>query len=303
MNNEILYQSENCFLIDNCNELIFNYNNMYYLESNPYEPCLYIKLDNKIVVIIHNSFTTFEIIDVAKNNSKINAITGKEYDIKEICELLICAINSNVYDTDISYLEKQLPHEILEIRKNDIAIEHDAKLDESSNNIRELTEDVFYKEIKKYNECVLDYCIIKMDMDYNNEESHKKAVIFAMSKWAKILKDTCNIDITVNKEKMKANRINTKSFFEISTENKEKSNQYWYLFLNPPHGCNYNIKDFEHINSILFPKGYNELEIFEWSTDWSNYFDDGLEWWGAKCISIYDKNMNRFVVIGASATD
>ena len=75
------------------------------------------------------------------------------------------------------------------------------------------------------------------------------------------------------------------------------------MFLNPPYGCNYSIKDFKYINDILFPKGYNKLEIFEWSSDWSNYFNDGLEWWGAKCISIYDNNMNRFVVIGASATD
>ena len=51
------------------------------------------------------------------------------------------------------------------------------------------------------------------------------------------------------------------------------------------------------------PNGFDKLEIFEWSTDWSSYFDDGLEWWGARCVSIYDKECDRFVVIAASATD
>lgn len=308
MNNEILYQSDKCLLTNNGSELIFNdNNNMYHMSSYSYEPCLYIKLDNKIAVIIHNSFNIFEIVDVARNNNKIKAITGKEYDIKGICQLLVCAIESKVFDTDISYLEKQLTHEILVKRKNDSITKYKTKpklySNEGSNNIRELTEDVFYEKFKKYDECVLDYCIIKIDMDYNDEKLHKKVVIFAMSKWAKTLKDTCNIDITFNTKKMRASRLNAKSFFEISTEDKEKSKQYWYLFLNPPHGCNYSIKDFEYINNILFPKGYDELEIFEWSTDWSNYFNDGLEWWGARCISIYDKKMNRFIVIGASATD
>ena len=129
MNNEILYQSDSCSLINSGNELFLNdNNNMYYLDSYPYEPCLYIKLNNKIVVTIHNSFNTFEIIDVAKNNNKIKAITGKEYDIREICELLICAIDNNVFDTDISYLEKQLPHEILVQEKNENTIVNEVKL-------------------------------------------------------------------------------------------------------------------------------------------------------------------------------
>ncbi len=301
MNNEILYESNKCSLINNGNELIFNNNkNMYYLDSYPYEPCLYIKLNNKIVVTIHNSFNTFEIIDIAKNKSKIKAITGKEYNIEEICELLIWAINSKILDTDISYLEKQLTQKLI---KSDNIIEPKTKLklslNEFSNNMRELTEDIFYKEYSKYDKCVLDYCIVKSDLEYNGAELHKKIVLFSMLKWAKIY----NFDITINHQKMKANKLNAKSFFEILPESKEKNKQYWYLFLNPPHGCNYKIKDFEYINSILFPKGYDDLEIFEWSTDWSNYFDDGLEWWGARCISIYDKKMHRFVVIGASATD
>ena len=101
----------------------------------------------------------------------------------------------------------------------------------------ELKDDIFYKEYKKYDECVLDYCIIKSDLDYNGEKSHKNVVIFAMSKWANVLKNK----ITINLDKMKANKVDTKCFFEISKEDKNKNNKYWYLFLNPPHGCNYSI--------------------------------------------------------------
>jgi len=98
---------------------------------------------------------------------------------------------------------------------------------------------------------------------------------------------------------MKATKIDSQSFFEAS----KKDNSYYYLFSQPPHENNYGVNDFNKINSILFPNGFDNLEIYEWSTDWSNYFDEGLEWWGARCVSIYDIKLNRFIVIGASSTD
>ncbi|MBP5293222.1 MAG: hypothetical protein J6023_03735 [Clostridia bacterium] len=57
------------------------------------------------------------------------------------------------------------------------------------------------------------------------------------------------------------------------------------------------------MNRALFPKGTSGLEVYEWTTDWSDYFDDGHEWWGAVCYTVYDKLLERFVVIMASATD
>lgn len=292
---EILYQSEDTYLIKRKDELIFiKVDSVYHISSHPYEPCIYIKLDDKIIAIIHNSFNTSEIEDVARNDNTIRAITGKEYDIKAICELLLCAINGKIFDTDISYLEN---------KKISTKEMQPKQLPNLNNYIKEITDDVFYKEYEKYDECVLDYCIVKIELDYNAEKSHKEAVLFAMSKWAKTLKDEYDIDITYDLEKMNSKRIAAKELFETSPENKGNNNSYMYLFLNPPHGCSYTVKDFTHINSILFPNGYDKLEAFEWSTNWSNYFDDGLEWWGARCISIYDNTMNRFVIIGASATD
>jgi len=78
---------------------------------------------------------------------------------------------------------------------------------------------------------------------------------------------------------------------------------YRKAFLYPPHENSYTGKDFVRVNSVLFPNGTDELEVYRWTTDWSEYFDAGREWWGTLCLTVYEKNLNRFVVIMASATD
>lgn len=84
---------------------------------------------------------------------------------------------------------------------------------------------------------------------------------------------------------------------------KEMIKHYWYAFLETPHTSGYGPEDFQKINNALFPEGTDELEVYEWTTDWSNYFDDGREWWETACWSVYDRKMNRYVVIMASTTD
>jgi hypothetical protein len=165
---------------------------------------------------------------------------------------------------------------------------------------KELTNDPFYIEYKKYNRCVLDYFIIESDLD------HKDVLLYAMNK----IKEKDDY-ITIDKGKMKYKQISSKDFFELPKDyEKERSNvgdgykrPYWYLFLDPPTNTHYNIDDFIKINNILFPNGKDNLEIYDWNVNWSNYFNDGLEWWGARCTSIYDKTINRIVIILASSTD
>ena len=77
----------------------------------------------------------------------------------------------------------------------------------------------------------------------------------------------------------------------------------WYAFLEPPHGTRYEPDDLRHVIAVLFPNGADGLEAYEWTTDWSDYFDDGHEWWGACCWSVYDSSLGRYVVMLASATD
>ena len=78
---------------------------------------------------------------------------------------------------------------------------------------------------------------------------------------------------------------------------------YWYALMEPVHGRRNNPEDFRKVNEVLFPNGTDALEIFEWTTDWSDYFDDGHEWYGACCWSVYDMSLNRYVVMLVSATD
>ena len=60
----------------------------------------------------------------------------------------------------------------------------------------------------------------------------------------------------------------------------------------------------EHVlGDIVVEKGTERLVVYQWSTDWSNHFDDGHEWWGAACWSVYDPAMDRYAVLFASTTD
>lgn len=159
----------------------------------------------------------------------------------------------------------------------------------------ELINDKFYKEYSNYIDSSIDYCIIK-----SNEcgiEGHKKALMFLINK----------LEYTYNEDKMIFTKISLDDLFNGS---------YKKMFLELPTGIpyrkmygdkivneNYSLKDFDYLNSLLFPNGIDNLEIYSWNFDWSDYFDEGLEWWGALCISVYDKSCDRYVVIASSVTD
>ncbi|MCR5096044.1 MAG: hypothetical protein K6A70_04845 [Erysipelotrichaceae bacterium] len=78
---------------------------------------------------------------------------------------------------------------------------------------------------------------------------------------------------------------------------------YWYALMEPVQGKRNRPEDFRKVNEVLFPNGTDSLDIYEWTTDWSDFFDDGHEWYGACCWSVYDKALNRYVVMLVSATD
>ena len=78
---------------------------------------------------------------------------------------------------------------------------------------------------------------------------------------------------------------------------------YWYALMEPVHGRRNKPEDFKEVNKVLFPNGTDTLDIYEWITDWSDFFDAGHEWYGACCWSVYDKTMNRYAVMLVSATD
>ena len=186
-----------------------------------------------------------------------------------------------------------------------------------------ITDDAFNQALKSYPDCCIDYCIMKSEQPYKDFLSHREAVFFAISQF--------ECQLTVEKNKATAVEIDPAEFLSVPTkpwkENRhgtvlydnEVTNaklSYWYAFLEPPHGTDpvrdetgrvirkeYGIEDFHIVNHALFPNGADALTVYEWSTDWSDYFDDGHEWWGAACWSIYDHSLDRYVVVLASATD
>ena len=82
---------------------------------------------------------------------------------------------------------------------------------------------------------------------------------------------------------------------------------YKTAFFHPPYPLRgtdgEKLKLFEGINKHLLGDEPGQAEIFSWSTDWSNYFKAGHEWWGAFYWTIRSIGSPYFAVVGVSSTD
>lgn len=190
----------------------------------------------------------------------------------------------------------------------------------------EITDDHFNAFLEICDDCVLDYCIMKSQECYTSLRLHKEAIGFALETCGRKYEMTFKMDI----EKARAECIDAEDFLSVPNvpwfkktaggggfikEIVGEKLKYWFAFLEPPYGASpiiqnhkvirrgLSVDDFHKMNQLLFPNGAESLTVYEWTTDWSDYFDDGHEWWGAACWSIYDKILKRYVVILASATD
>lgn len=180
---------------------------------------------------------------------------------------------------------------------------------------------------EEYDKCLLDYVILCADGTYRGEESHQEAVTAAFG----LLNGRERISnhrtrggfrVFVKPEKMAAIPIPVEELFFIPEDMRRYKTRrdaykpgacwdwrtdtgrfcYGYAFLHPPYGVPYWIGDFERLNRALFPDR-KTLEVFCWNDAWSNYFEDGGDWWGTGCWSVYDRRRKTFVVIGASLSD
>ena len=167
------------------------------------------------------------------------------------------------------------------------------------------TDDVFYRLIAEYPDIVCDYCLLNADnqnakkngvFPFRGGDSHRLALACAARK---LFED--GEEWTYDIKGAKCRKLSGKALF--APVDSDRWLNYRKAFLCPPHGNSYTDADFERVNAVLFPGGTDELEIYRWSTDWSAYFDEGNEWWGSLCLTVYDKSLDRFVVIMASATD
>ncbi len=188
--------------------------------------------------------------------------------------------------------------------------------------MKRIDNDSFYEFIKKYDPDSqyhfvgeVDYHLLCDDKPYEGMRSHKEALRFVFE-W---LVEQVVYDI----DKAQLSPLDPQLFFycpnivktdyygnnwydaewEPNDENFGTTVPYWYAVMEPVHGRRNKPEDFKKVNEALFPNGTDALDIYEWTTDWSDFFDDGHEWYGACCWSVYDKTLNRYVVMLVSATD
>ena len=158
-------------------------------------------------------------------------------------------------------------------------------------------EDPFFALLAEHPRCVIDYRIVPgSSSSCRGCEAHRLALKQAFQTLSEDDWD-CVYDMIAARGK----QIGVGELFAPIREAEELN--YRGAFLHPPHGVRYTDADFDRLNAALFPKGTEDLEVYRWTTDWSNYFDEGHEWWGALCLTVYDKQMGRYAVILASATD
>ena len=169
------------------------------------------------------------------------------------------------------------------------------------------TDDEFYRLIKEYPDAVCDYCLINAEnqyakanhaFPYRGVDSHRFALECAARE---LFADGEDAEWSYDTKAAKCKKLSSKALF--APVNSDEWLNYRRAFLCPPHENPYTDNDFERVNAVLFPGGAESLEVYRWTTDWSEYFSEGHEWWGALCLTVYDKSLDRFVVIMASATD
>lgn len=179
----------------------------------------------------------------------------------------------------------------------------------------ELKEHKAYELLRnKYEEIYLDYVILSAGKEYEGFETHKKAVIEAFQIF-NTRNAQYNYLVTIETKKMNASMSSIEELLQLPDDNyydyRPKGNRcfaipnplpYWYAFLEPPYGVPYLTSDFISFNNTLFPN-IEDAEVYRWNDDFSNYFDDGKEWWGTGLWSVYDKKTKIIVIIGASLTD
>jgi len=177
---------------------------------------------------------------------------------------------------------------------------------------------------------VLDYVFLETETEEPPEKLHRAAALAGMraidrrlEQWAihRASKDM-PIDmffrVRCDETKLTGKSVSFSEFWGTDdVERKPIGKNAWSIptvdgyktaFFHPPYNL-YGGKAKEHtklftdINSYVFGEIPEQTQFFSWSTDWSNYFDAGHEWWGAFFWTIWLASQRRFVVIGASSTD
>ncbi len=300
--NFVVYRDDRYVLgLENGNPFLSIEGKKYELSCQPFEPCLYISFGGKKLAAVRNSFDPSYAVLAFSEGKKVTSITGLTYDAPDFCRMLEYAARTGC--SSISEAEEVFGG------KETANASHPAEPPFSRYGSaspsgskpfpgRVVSDETFNAVLSLYVDCVVDYCLVKIDKTETGEDAHRMALALACEHlffdgdepvWLYDISEACPEKIAVGK-----------LFGPIDKQGKLN---YRKAFICPPYGTLYTDKDFDKVNSALFPKGTSELEVFEWTTDWSEYFDDGNEWWGTLCLTVHDRSLDRFAVILASATD
>lgn len=75
----------------------------YELTDHPYEPCLYLIKDGRIVLTLHNAFTVQTLADRFQNGETVTAVNEKSYTEEAFCRVLEAALESGRTETDFPF--------------------------------------------------------------------------------------------------------------------------------------------------------------------------------------------------------
>ena len=266
------------------------------LTCHPYEPCLYITDKSSGKTAVHNAFDPFDVLDAFSRGETITSITGREYDARDFCRMVEYAAGMG----DIGINDAEVVFGTNKKREETAKKNKEKHSDEPFHpeTTRVIYDDPAYDVINEYPDRAVEYCLVKNEHIARGRNAHWYALVWA----SRVLffdgeKQLYGYDCGGAEGK----QITADALFAAA--NEKRGTNYRGAFLYPPHGGWLGNTDFDGVNAALFPNGTDGLEVFEWTTDWSEYFDDGHEWWGALCFTVYDKTLDRFAVIMASATD
>jgi hypothetical protein len=173
-----------------------------------------------------------------------------------------------------------------------------------------------------YKHCggIIDYVLLESDTEAPPDHLHRLAALAGMAAIDRH-PDYRFLRIGRDEAKLTGQRVAFSTFWGTDdVELKPLGGRAWSIptadglvdgyktsFFHPPHGLGGSNEEravlFANINRRILGTAPESAEIFSWSTDWSNYFDAGHEWWGAFFWTVRASGSPRFVAIGASSTD
>ena len=287
----------------------------YLLSCHGYEPCMYITGEGGALTAVHNSFDPSAVLAVFRRGGTVTSITGREYDARDFCEMVEYAAGmGDAFIDDAERVFGDRPK-----KKPSAKIPGATPVGDTADALPVgdtagalpvgdadgaagygiIRDDPFLDVVAGYPDSAVDFCLVKSGSTDAAQNAHRNALACACREL--LAGDGEDDAWTYDLGRARARRIGVDALF--APEDAHGALNYRRAFLSPPWDSVYTDADFAHLNATLFPNGTDGLEAYEWTTDWSDYFDDGHEWWGALCLTVYDKSLDRFAVILASATD